>query len=68
MSEGTKGLDGTDHTQVHWDDRTNYKQYVNANGGTQFLGYGVIGNPQPDFVYGVTNYAFLQVGYVKSSV
>ena len=48
-------LDGTDHTQVHWDDRTNYTPIVNANGGYQFLGYGVIGNPQPDFVYGVTN-------------
>jgi hypothetical protein len=50
-----QGLDGTDHTQVHWDDRKNYTQYVNANGETQFLGYGVIGNPEPDFVYGVTN-------------
>ncbi|MEC8679510.1 MAG: SusC/RagA family TonB-linked outer membrane protein, partial [Bacteroidota bacterium] len=50
-----KGLDGTDHTQVHWDDRKNYTQYVNANGETQFLGYGVIGNPEPDFVYGITN-------------
>jgi hypothetical protein len=48
-------LDGTDHTQVHWDDRTGYTPFVNANGGYQFLGYGVIGNPQPDYVYGVTN-------------
>ena len=41
--------------QVHWDDRTNYTPFVNANGGYQYLGYGVIGNPQPDYIYGVTN-------------
>ena len=48
-------LDGTDHTQVHWDDRTGYTPIVNANGGYQFLGYGIIGNPQPDYIYSVTN-------------
>ncbi|MEL0008268.1 MAG: SusC/RagA family TonB-linked outer membrane protein [Flammeovirgaceae bacterium] len=48
-------LDGTDHKQVHWDDRTNYTPIVNSNGGYQQLGYAVIGDPNPDFVYGVTN-------------
>jgi hypothetical protein len=48
-------LDGTDHNQVGWEGRTAYSPIVNANGGYQFLGYGVIGNPQPDFIYGVTN-------------
>jgi len=49
------GLDGTDHTQVHWDDRENFTPYVDANGNYQQLGFGVIGDPNPDFVYGVTN-------------
>ena len=48
-------LDGTDHLQVSWDDRTNYLPIVNSNGGYQQLGFGVIGDPNPDFVYGVTN-------------
>ena len=49
------GLDGTDHTQVHWDDRENSLPYVDANGNYQQLGFGIIGDPNPDFVYGVTN-------------
>ena len=49
------GLDGTDHTQVHWDDRENSMPYVDANGNYQQLGFGIIGDPNPDFVYGVTN-------------
>jgi len=48
-------LDGTDHLQVNWDDRLNYTPIVNSNGGYQQLGYGVIGDPNPDYVYGVTN-------------
>ena len=48
-------LDGTDHLQVSWDDRLNYIPIVNSNGGYQQLGYGVIGDPNPDYVYGVTN-------------
>ena len=32
------GLDGTDHTQVHWDDRENSLPYVDANGNYQQLG------------------------------
>jgi len=48
-------LDGTDHLQVSWDDRLNYIPIVNSNGGYQQLGFGVIGDPNPDFVYGVTN-------------
>ena len=48
-------LDGTDHLQVSWDDRLNYTPIVNSNGGYQQLGFGVIGDPNPDFVYGVTN-------------
>ena len=48
-------LDGTDHLQVHWDDRLNYIPIVNSNGGYQQLGFGVIGDPNPDYVYGVTN-------------
>jgi outer membrane receptor protein involved in Fe transport len=48
-------LDGTDHLQVNWDDRLNYIPIVNSNGGYQQLGFGVIGDPNPDFVYGVTN-------------
>ena len=52
-------LDGTDHLQVSWDDRLNYTPIVNSNGGYQQLGYGVIGDPNPDFVYGVTNTCLL---------
>ena len=48
-------LDGTDHLQVSWDDRLNYTPIVNSNGGYQQLGFGVIGDPNPDYVYGVTN-------------
>ncbi len=48
-------LDGTDHEQVHWDDRESFTPYVDAAGGYQSLGYGVIGDPNPDYVYGVTN-------------
>jgi outer membrane receptor protein involved in Fe transport len=48
-------LDGTDVDQVHWDDRLGYTPYVNAAGGYQFLDYGIIGDPSPDYVYGVTN-------------
>ena len=48
-------LDGTDHKQVHWGDRLNYLPIVNSNGGYQYLGPGVIGDPNPDYVYGVTN-------------
>ena len=48
-------LDGTDHLQVSWDDRLNYIPIVNSNGGYQQLGFGVIGDPNPDYVYGVTN-------------
>jgi len=48
-------LDGTDHLQVSWDDRLNYTPIVNSNGGYQQLGYGVIGDPNPDYVYGITN-------------
>jgi len=48
-------LDGTDHLQVNWDDRLDYTPIVNSNGGYQQLGYGVIGDPNPDYVYGVTN-------------
>jgi TonB-linked SusC/RagA family outer membrane protein len=48
-------LDGLDHLQVNSDDRTNYTPIVDANGGYTYLGTGLIGDPQPDFVYGVTN-------------
>ena len=48
-------LDGADVDQVHWDDRLGYTPYVNAAGGYQFLDYGIIGDPNPDYVYGVTN-------------
>ena len=48
-------LDGLDHTQVHSDDRLNYTPFLDANGGYTYLGTGMIGDPQPDFVYGVTN-------------
>ena len=48
-------LDGTDHLQVSWDDRLGYTPIVNSNGGYQQLGFGVIGDPNPDYVYGVTN-------------
>jgi outer membrane receptor protein involved in Fe transport len=48
-------LDGTDHLQVSWDDRLNYTPIVNSNGGYQQLGFGVIGDPNPDYVYGITN-------------
>ena len=48
-------LDGLDVTQVHSDDRLNYTPFLDANGGYTYLGTGMIGDPQPDFVYGVTN-------------
>ena len=48
-------LDGTDHLQVSWDDRLNYTPIVNSNGGYQQLGFGVIGDPNPDYIYGITN-------------
>ncbi|MCS5588362.1 MAG: TonB-dependent receptor plug domain-containing protein, partial [Candidatus Thioglobus sp.] len=48
-------LDGLDVTQVHSDDRLGYTPFLDANGGYTYLGTGMIGDPQPDFVYGVTN-------------
>ena len=48
-------LDGLDVTQVHSDDRLDYIPFLDANGGYTYLGTGMIGDPQPDFVYGVTN-------------
>ena len=55
ISRDYGSLDGLDHTQVHSDDRLNYTPFLDANGGYTYLGTGMIGDPQPDFVYGVTN-------------
>ncbi len=48
-------LDATDPTQVHWDDRGDYTPIVNSNGGYQHLGYGIIGDPNPDWRATLTN-------------
>ena len=55
ISRDYGSLDGLDVTQVHSDDRLNYTPFLDANGGYTYLGTGMIGDPQPDFVYGVTN-------------